>query len=268
MPTALKAHLDQLDALTAEHAALYKPVEDGDGFDLDLDLYAEFVKKPISKKNKELLAKQSKLKKFEALAEEDIAAVEEFLAKRKDGTEDKDEDEDDEDPPVTTSKKKGADPVADAKATYQERLAALKKKHRDDLARKDQELEVERQKFENHRLTDFLTTHGIESKVLNDRFDPWKKTVSPYFRQENGKTVFLDDDGEPSDLQSKEEIADYLKKKYPYFYEGVADGGSGAGAESKKPDGTIPKKKKSEYTDAERNAVIAKGGYDAWEKLT
>ncbi len=267
MPTALKAHLDQLDALTAEHAALYKPVEDGDGFDLDLDLYAEFVKKPISKKNKELLAKQSRVAKFEKATDEELAAFEEFLTKRKE-TADADDDDDEEDPPIAANKKKGADPIADAKAAYQEKLAKIKRQHREELLKKDQELDTERQKFESHRLTDFLTTHGIESKVLNDRFDPWKKTVSPYFRQENGKTIFLDDDGEPSDLQTKEEIAEHLKKKYPYFYEGVADGGSGAGAENKRPDGTIPKKKKSEYTDAERNAVIAKGGYEAWEQLT
>lgn len=246
--------LENLDSVKDEAIkALY--IEDNGKFQLDLDAYAEHVKKPVLAKNADLVSRLGKIKpiadKFKDVSDDDLKAFQEWKANKSDDGDDEGEgDGKDKFDPKKFAKQ--------LKADWQKELDAK-------IKAKDDELTAERAKFDSYRFDQELTGAALENAVIGARLKKFKSAAiaEGVFGFKDGKLVVLDEDGEPS----TDSVADKFKtlaeaEDWKFFFE-AKEAGGGSGEQKQAGSKGGKNFKRSKMTPKEKSDYIkANGGGD------
>lgn len=208
--------LDSLDGVDESERQFFAETDDKK-FKLDWVKRDEFVKKPVLTKNAELKREKDRLKaleKFKDFSDDDLTAFQEWKASR-----------DDDDGDSNNGKKDDLDARKLAKQLKKEIEAEFNAK----LAAKDQELEVERSKFQQFLFESKLTEAAEAAGVVRMKQFRALNALDKQFGWKDGKLIALDPDGEESTDTAEERFKQLFKHPdwQNLFGAKEKDGGSG-----------------------------------------
>lgn len=248
--------LESLDTVKDEAIkALY--IEDNGKFQLDLDAYAEHVKKPVLAKNSDLVGRLNKIKpiadRFKDVPDDEWKSYQEWKASQNG--------DDDDDDGGDKSEKEKFDPKKFAKQLKSD----LAKEYDAKIKAKEDELAAERAKFDSYRFDQELTGAALENSVIGTRLKKFKSAAiaEGVFGFKDGKLVVLDEDGEPS----TDSVADKFKtlaeaEDWKFFFE-AKEAGGGSGEQKQAGSKGGKNLKRSKMTSKEKSDFIkANGGGD------
>lgn len=209
--------LDSLDGVDESEKQFFAETEDKK-FKLDWSKRDEFVKKPVLTKNAELKREKDRLKaleKFKDFSDEDLSAFQEWKASR----------DDDDGDNGNNGKKDDLDARKLAKQLKKEIEAEFNAK----LAAKDQELEVERSRFQQFLFESKLTEAAEAAGVVRMKQFRALNALEKQFGWKDGKLIALDPDGEESTDTAEERFKQLFKHPdwQNLFGAKEKDGGSG-----------------------------------------